>query len=389
MVLPGEPVFIVKPPQVFGEGVRVYQLTMFVREEVVTEWEATVQSLLLLVIAIGTENVHHILAHINCPGAAVLGRTFHNAFAWNHAAGAADRQNALVAVYDEVRPLQSAQLTPAAAGVDCQGVKGFVGIVNVCDDVQKFLGFFVGRNGLGFLCSVRQVDHPGGILLDDLVSLSIAQDGGDHRQIFLNGGFLERFAPERPLAKLHQQILQRDWPQPVEFDAADVGIHLFQRPAIESESAGSVFRLPVQPAGGVFLKGHLAVLAVAGLDDSFEFLGLVSNVLLDAAAVDAVRNCNRFCPADFSAIRAVTVTDGDLVFSCIDFLDACHKISFLNSPSYLGSGCGYRDSTSVLAPVFSTPLGGAACYPSRLAVRGAAAGPRPAPAASPAGAGSD
>lgn len=111
---------------------------------------AQAEGFLSLVIAVGTDKAHHVPTHINRPGAAILGCPFRDAFTWNCAAGAADRQDALVTVHDEVRPLQRAQFAPAAAGVDRQCIKGFVRVVYICDDVQKFFRFFICRNSLDF-----------------------------------------------------------------------------------------------------------------------------------------------------------------------------------------------------------------------------------------------
>ena len=45
-------------------------------------------------------------------------------------------------------------------------------------------------NQLYSVSRIRQVNHPGGVLLDDLVSLGVAQHSGNHRQVFLNRALL-------------------------------------------------------------------------------------------------------------------------------------------------------------------------------------------------------
>ena len=58
----------------------------------------------------------------------------------------------------------------------------------------------------------RQIDHPGRVLLDDLIPLGIAKDGGDHCQIFLHRGFPNGLATVFPLSQFYQHILQCDGP---------------------------------------------------------------------------------------------------------------------------------------------------------------------------------
>lgn len=59
-----------------------------------------------------------------------------------------------------------------------------------------------------------------------------------------------------------------------------------------------IFRLPLQPAGGEFLKGHLAVLGVAGLEAALQLFGSVGDILPDAALGNTGRDLNGLCLAD-------------------------------------------------------------------------------------------
>ena len=101
------------------------------------------------------------------------------------------------------------------------------------------------------------------------------------------------------LAQRGEHIFQRHRSELIEADAADYGIHHLQHPPVCSDGAGGIFRLPVQPAGGEFLKGHLAILSVAGLEAALQFFGGVDDILPDAALGDTRRNLNGLRLADF------------------------------------------------------------------------------------------
>ena len=126
------------------------------------------------------------------------------------------------------------------------------------------------------------------------------------------------------LAQRGEHIFQRHRSELVEADAADYGIHHLQHPPVCSDGAGGVFRLPCQPAEGVFLKGHLAVLGVAGLESALQLLGGVSDILPDAAPGDTGRDLDGLCLADFFAVGSVAVADGDFISPLVQLLDACH-----------------------------------------------------------------
>jgi len=117
------------------------------------------------------------------------------------------------------------------------------------------------------------------------------------------------------LAELRQQIFQCDGPQPVQLDRSDLREYRFERTPVEGQRSGRVFCLPLQPAAGVGLKGHLAVLAVPLLEQAFQTLSFMVNVLLNAALRYVVRNLYRFRLADFTSVGAVAIADGDFVFS--------------------------------------------------------------------------
>ena len=186
------------------------------------------------------------------------------------------------------------------------------------------MDFLVGGNLLNLACGIRQVNHPGGILLDDLIALGIGQHGGDHRQILLHGGFLDGLPVGLALAQFHQHVLQSDGPELIQLDAADEGIDLGQHSPVAGNGAGGVLGLPIQPAQGVFLKAHLPIFAVALLDEAFKLLRFMRHVLGDATAPDIVRNRDGFRLGDLSAVGPVAVADGDLELSFAQLFDACH-----------------------------------------------------------------
>ena len=119
------------------------------------------------------------------------------------------------------------------------------------------------------------------------------------------------------LTQLGEHIFQRHRSELVEAGATDHGIHHLQHPPVCSDGAGGVFGLPLQPAGGEFLKGHLAILGVAGLEVALQFFGGVGDILPDAALGDTGWDLDGLRLADFFAVGPVAVADGDLISSLI------------------------------------------------------------------------
>lgn len=101
------------------------------------------------------------------------------------------------------------------------------------------------------------------------------------------------------LAQLGEHIFQCHRSELVEADAADHGIHHLQHSPVCSDGAGGIFRLPLQPAGGEFLEGHLAVLGVAGLEAALQLLGGVGDILPNAAFGDTGWDLDGLRLADF------------------------------------------------------------------------------------------
>ena len=69
------------------------------------------------------EDAPQVRGEVDFTALAVFGRALHDALAGNAAAGAADGEQQTVLRAGEVRPLQSAQLAPAAAGVHGEQVE--------------------------------------------------------------------------------------------------------------------------------------------------------------------------------------------------------------------------------------------------------------------------
>ena len=123
-------------PQPLGEGVRVDELPLFVGEEVGTELAALLVRLHLLAALVGEEDAPQVRGEIDFTALAVFGAALHDALAGNAAAGAADGEQQTVLRAGEVRPLQSAQLAPAAAGVHGEQIKQTVSFVGVAKRTQ-------------------------------------------------------------------------------------------------------------------------------------------------------------------------------------------------------------------------------------------------------------
>ena len=126
-------------PQPLGEGVRVDELPVLVGEEVGTEPAALLVRLHLLAALVGEEDAPQVRGEIDFAALAVFGAALHDALAGNAAAGAADGEQQTVLRAGEVRPLQSAQLAPAAAGVHGEQIKQTVVPRLLCQRVQQLV----------------------------------------------------------------------------------------------------------------------------------------------------------------------------------------------------------------------------------------------------------
>lgn len=230
----------------------------------------------------------------------------------------------IIAAHDHVLPAQGAKLSAPQSGAGGQKVEQLENRFFIAESGEELLHFFHHRDLLRFALGVWQVDHSGGILLDDLVSLRVAQHRRHNGQIFLHGFLLDGMAAVGALAQLRQQIFKSNRAQPIQLDRPDLREYRFERTAVKCQHSGRVFRLPFQPAAGAGLKGHLAVLTVPLLEQALQSLGFVVDVLLDAALRDCFRHLNRLCLAGFPAVCAVAVADGDFVFSVCNLFDTRH-----------------------------------------------------------------
>ena len=137
MVLPRKADGFINLPQPLGEGVRVDELPMLVGEEVGAEPAALLVRLHLLAALVGEEDAAQIGGEIDFTSLAVFGAAFHDALAGNAAAGAADGEQQTVLRAGEVRPLQSAQLAPTAAGVHGEQIEQAVVPRLLCQRIQQ------------------------------------------------------------------------------------------------------------------------------------------------------------------------------------------------------------------------------------------------------------
>lgn len=62
------------------------------------------------------------------------------------------------------------------------------------------------------LFRVRQVNHPGGVLRNNLVAFGIAEHGGHHGQVFLHRSFLDGLALMGAFSQFNHHILQGHGP---------------------------------------------------------------------------------------------------------------------------------------------------------------------------------
>lgn len=141
VVLPRKADGVIDLPQPLGEGVRVDELPMLVGEEVGTELAVLLVRLHLLAALVGKENAAQVGGEIDFTALAVFGSALHNAFAGDAAAGAADGEQQTVLRDGEIRPLQSAQLAPAAASVHGEQIEQAVVPRLLCQRVQQLLDF--------------------------------------------------------------------------------------------------------------------------------------------------------------------------------------------------------------------------------------------------------
>ena len=147
VVLPRKADGFIDLPQPLGEGVRVDELTVFIGEEIGTEPAALLVRLHLLAAFVGEEDAPQVRGEADFTALAVFGAALHDALAGNAAAGAADGEQQTVLCAGEVRPLQSAQLAPAAAGVHGEQIKQTVVPRLLCQRVQQLF--------VGMRCTVR------------------------------------------------------------------------------------------------------------------------------------------------------------------------------------------------------------------------------------------
>ena len=124
-------------PQPLGEGVRVDELPLLVGEEVGAEPAVLLVRLHLLAALVGEEDAPQVRGEVDFTALAVFGVALHDALAGNAAAGAADGEQQTVLRAGEVRPLQSTQLAPAAAGIHGEQIKQTVVPRLLCQRVQQ------------------------------------------------------------------------------------------------------------------------------------------------------------------------------------------------------------------------------------------------------------
>ena len=137
MELSRKSVLIIETAEMPRERIRVHQLPSLICEHIIAHLKAANLCLAHFLVAVAAEDTGHVFAEIDYSGLPIFRSSLDHTLTWNRAAGAADGQDALVAIHNDVLPFEGTQLSPAAAGIDCQGVKGLVGIIFVGENVQK------------------------------------------------------------------------------------------------------------------------------------------------------------------------------------------------------------------------------------------------------------
>ena len=141
VVLPRKVDGVIDFSQPLGESVRVDELPLLISEEVGAEPAALLVRLHLLAALVGQENAPQVGGEIDFTALAVFGAAFHDALAGDAATGAADGEQQTVLRDGEIRPLQSAQLAPAAASVHGEQIEQAVVPRLLCQRVQQLLDF--------------------------------------------------------------------------------------------------------------------------------------------------------------------------------------------------------------------------------------------------------
>ena len=101
---------------------------------------------------------------------------------------------------------------PAATGVNRQNVEGVIEDVLLGQSIEEVLGLLVRGDELLPVFRIWQIDHPGRVALDDLISLGIAEHGGHHGQVFLHRSFLDGLALMGAFSQFNHHILQGHGP---------------------------------------------------------------------------------------------------------------------------------------------------------------------------------
>ena len=310
-----EIVFLEDLAQMLCESVRVDGIPFLVDEQVRIQLPAMLLRNLPLAVAESLHQGGDILGQSDRAAAAILGGAFHHTLPGHHSPGTGNGEHGAVLLHQhKVLPPESAQLPAAAAGVHGQHIEELVVVGFVQQGQNQLLGLLVCGDELLPVLRIWQIDHPGGVALDDFISLGIAEHGGHHGQVFLHRGLLDGLALVGAFPQLDQHILQSHGPQLPQLDGPNVGVDPLQHPPVAGQSAGSVLHLTLQPPGGVCFKGGVPVLGVAGLHPALQLFRFVGNVLGDAPGLHRIRHGDGLSLADFLAVRAVAVADGDLEF---------------------------------------------------------------------------
>ena len=126
-------------PQPFGEGIRVNELPVLIREEVGTEFPMRLPGFHLLPAAVVHKDPPDVGRENDLTTVAVFGWAFHHTFSRDNAAGATDGQEQDTPTELEILPLESAEFAPAVAGAQGEKIEHPVVLGLLCQSIQQFL----------------------------------------------------------------------------------------------------------------------------------------------------------------------------------------------------------------------------------------------------------
>ena len=214
--------FLINFAEMFGEGIWMNQLARLVCKQIVRQLKSRLFCFHHFLCAIRLEITCDCGTDYNRPNTPVFSRSLHSSLSWNDTAGASDGQNRGMChiIHQEVIPFESTQLSPPASCVNCQNIVCPVFDFLIADGIQEAGNFLWGWDYLHRSVCARKIDHSGRILINNRIALGVAEDCGNHGQVLLDRGLLDRFSVVLPLRSstsicsraIGRRLHRRIWP---------------------------------------------------------------------------------------------------------------------------------------------------------------------------------